>query len=303
MNYEKTLNFIRSRRESDLIAASEAYYRLLASDERLAALDAAYRKAVLSDVKGETDGAGDRAKRALDEYIDASGLKKIVRPAPHCAKCGDTGFTGGKMCECVKAMSFDDYVAFPLHDFSEIDYSLFDQKDGAVFMKVASDLKTVFADKFPLSKKKIFSLLGKSGTGKTFLASCCVDAVLKKGYSATFVTAFKFVSDASAYHTTFTPDRRSLIAPYLDCDLLVIDDLGTEAVYKNVTLEYLYLVINERQIAGRHTLFTSNLDVDRLAARYGERIASRMLDKKTCYAAEFSGKDLRACEVRNPDRS
>ena len=86
-------------------------------------------------------------------------------------------------------------------------------------------------------------------------------------------------------------------SPYLDCDLLAIDDLGTEAIYKNVTLEYLYMVINERQIAGKHTLITSNLSVNRLAERYGERIASRILDKKTCYAAEFSGKDIRAYEI------
>ena len=297
MNYEKTLNLIRLRRQNDLIAASAAYSKALDDDEKLAALDSAYRVAVLSDLKSGSSDKGEQAKRAINEYIKKIGKTQTFYPAPHCAACGDTGFVQGRLCDCVKNEAFKDSVCFEVHDFGQIDYSLFDQKDGERFRKVASDLKTVFEDKFPFSKKKIFSLLGKSGTGKTYLASCCVGAVLKKGMSATFVTAFRFVSDVAAYHTTFTPDREALIRPYLDCDLLAIDDLGTEAVYKNVTLEYLYLVVNERQLAGKHTLITSNLNIDQLAARYGERIASRILDKKTCYAVEFDGKDVRAHSV------
>ena len=298
MNYDRALNFIKTRREQDLIEAHREYMSRLGVDETLSEFDERYRRAVLEDVKSGTDEKGKKAKRELIAEIKRLGLYEKFYPDPHCDKCGDTGFVGGKICDCVKALSFNsDMVAFPLHDFSQIDYSLFGERDGAVFKKTASDMKIVFADKFPNTKKKIFSFLGSSGTGKTFLASCCVDAVLKKGLSAVFVTAFRFVSDMTKYHTTFSDERDSFIRPYLDCDLLAIDDLGTEAVYKNVTVEYLYLVINERQIAGKHTLITSNLSINRLAERYGERIASRILDKKTCYAAEFSGKDVRACEI------
>ena len=274
----------------------------LGVDKTLSEFDERYRRAVLDDIKSGTDEKSKKAKHELLGEIKRLGLYEKFYPAPHCGKCGDTGFVGGKICDCVKALSFNsDMVVFPLHDFSQIDYSLFEQRDGAIFKKTATDMKIVFADKFPDTKKKIFSFLGGSGTGKTFLASCCVDAVLKKGLSAVFVTAFRFVSDMTKYHTTFSDERDSFIRPYLDCDLLAIDDLGTEAIYKNVTVEYLYLAINERQIAGRHTLITSNLSINQLAARYGERIASRILDKKTCYAAEFSGSDIRAYGIGNND--
>lgn len=187
-----------------------------------------------------------------------------------------------------------DMIAFKLHDFDDIDYGLFTPDAARQFRKTAENYRIIFCDKFPDTKKRIFTLMGKSGTGKTFLASCAASAVLKKGCSVVFVTAFRFVSDACRYHTTFDDTRDGFLRPYLDCDLMIIDDLGTEAVYKNITLEYLYLVINERQLEGKHSIFTTNLHVDALRARYGERISSRLMDKKTCYATEFDGGDIRS---------
>lgn len=225
---------------------------------------------------------------------DVSGCKTRCFPLRTAPNAEIRAIAAEKICDCALSLSTSsDFISFPLHDFKDIDYSLFSQHDAARFRKTAGDFEIIFGEKFPDTKKRIFSLLGKSGTGKTFLASCAASAVVKKGYSAVFVTAFKFVSDAAKYHTTFDDTRDGFLQPYLDCDLMIIDDLGTEAVYKNITLEYLYLVINERQLAGKHTMITSNLSMDRLGERYGERIASRLLDKKTCYAAQFDGDDIR----------
>ena len=116
---------------------------------------------------------------------------------------------------------------------------------------------------------------------------------MQKGYTAAIMTAFGFVENMRAYHTTFDDSKESYLSPVLDCDLLVIDDLGTESILKNITLEYLYLVLNERMISGKHTLVTTNLTPNDLASRYGERTASRLFDKRVAYAVPFPDEDLR----------
>ena len=117
------------------------------------------------------------------------------------------------------------------------------------------------------------------------------------GRTVVFVTAFTFLNRALSYHTSFDQGRADMLTPLLDCDVLIIDDLGTESVLKNVTAEYLYLVVNQRQLRGLTTVITSNLSVDGVAARYGERIASRLFDRTLCYTAEFDFADIRKIKI------
>ena len=295
MNYNQAINLIRQRRQAPLVRAENAYMKALDEYPALKDADRRYREAVLHQLHGDSHGDVKKAERQLSGVIESLGLKEVFAPPPHCKKCGDSGYVNGKICDCVLSMATaKDMIAFKLHDFDDIDYGLFTPDAARQFRKTAENYRIIFCDKFPDTKKRIFTLMGKSGTGKTFLASCAASAVLKKGCSVVFVTAFRFVSDACRYHTTFDDTRDGFLRPYLDCDLMIIDDLGTEAVYKNITLEYLYLVINERQLEGKHSIFTTNLHVDALRARYGERISSRLMDKKTCYATEFDGGDIRS---------
>ena len=295
MNYNQAINLIRQRRQAQLVRAENAYMKELDENPALKDADRRYREAVLHQLHGDSHGDVKKAERQLSDVIASLGLKEVFAPPPHCKKCGDSGYVNGKICDCVLSMATaKDMIAFKLHDFDDIDYGLFTPDAARQFRKTAENYRIIFCDKFPDTKKRIFTLMGKSGTGKTFLASCAASAVLKKGCSVVFVTAFRFVSDACRYHTTFDDTRDGFLRPYLDCDLMIIDDLGTEAVYKNITLEYLYLVINERQLEGKHSIFTTNLHVDALRARYGERISSRLMDKKTCYATEFDGGDIRS---------
>ena len=295
MNYNQAINLIRQRRQAQLVRAENAYMKALDEYPALKDADRRYREAVLHQLHGDSHGDVKKAERQLSGVIASLGLKEVFAPPPHCKKCGDSGYVNGKICDCVLSMATaKDMIAFKLHNFDDIDYGLFTPDAARQFRKTAENYRIIFCDKFPDTKKRTFTLMGKSGTGKTFLASCAASAVLKKGCSVVFVTAFRFVSDACRYHTTFDDTRDGFLRPYLDCDLMIIDDLGTEAVYKNITLEYLYLVINERQLEGKHSIFTTNLHVDALRARYGECISSRLMDKKTCYATEFDGGDIRS---------
>jgi DNA replication protein DnaC len=107
------------------------------------------------------------------------------------------------------------------------------------------------------------------------------------------VTAFGFNNCVLKYHTTFDEQKLTHMEPLLDADLLVIDDLGTESILKNVTHEYLYVVLNERMNSKKLTVVTSNLSREGIRERYGERIYSRLFDKNLGYADILGGTDLR----------
>ena len=95
------------------------------------------------------------------------------------------------------------------------------------------------------------------------------------------------------YHTTFDSQKNSILEPFLTCSCLIIDDLGTEPILKNVTKEYLYLIINERMVNDKSTIISTNLTPDQIIDRYGERIFSRLFNKTNCLKLEFTSSDLR----------
>ena len=108
-----------------------------------------------------------------------------------------------------------------------------------------------------------------------------------------FTTAFNLNNSLLNYHVTFDSKRQDIIAPYLDTEVLIIDDLGTEPILKNVTKEYLYLIINERMLNHLPTILTTNLEMQDILVNYGERIFSRLVNKKTSIALNLDGEDLR----------
>ena len=150
-----------------------------------------------------------------------------------------------------------------------------------------------YVEKFPNVKSINLLFTGGVGTGKTCLASAIATGVVEKGYCAKIMSAYEFNSLMLTVHTSPIAERNALMDDVLTSDLLVIDDLGTEPMLKRVTIEYLLLVIEERQAKGLATIITTNLDVERLLARYGERIYSRLSHKQHSMIIQFVGKDLR----------
>ena len=95
------------------------------------------------------------------------------------------------------------------------------------------------------------------------------------------------------YHGSFDKDKSNILSALLDPDLLIIDDLGTEPLFKNVTREYLGVVITERNLHKKRTIITSNLTPNDLLDRYGERIYSRIFSKINSLQIALTGDDLR----------
>lgn len=299
MQYREAVQTVVKRRKDALLDAQIHYDALLIRSPEFAAADSAYREGVLLHIGGKIKAAElEGLKRARDKVIKDLGAEKVLNPPYACKKCRDTGLTDNRICGCALklVLASDENIEFPLQNFSSLNLSLFEESKRPAVARVAEELK-IIVEKGTASKKKNLSLLGSAGTGKTFLAACTAGEAVALGRSVVFITAFTMVNRFLSYHTSFDTNKESHLMPLIDCDLLVIDDLGTESVYKNVTLEYFYHIVNERQLKARHTMITSNLSLDAVANRYGERTASRLFDKRLSYVREFDFDDIRKIKL------
>ena len=203
--------------------------------------------------------------------------RNVIEPPCRCKLCNDTGIINGKYCKCVIKRvinSESENLVLPQTDFTEA------QKTAPKAISKVYGAARKYIDEYQSGAKPFFIIAGSSGTGKTVLASAIATEFMKNGASAVTVSAFDFVKRAKDYHTQFAIDNyNDLFTPMLDCDVLVIDDLGTETMLKNITREYLYTVINERWLRKKHTVVTTNLKPEALIGRYGEAIFSRLCDK------------------------
>ena len=151
----------------------------------------------------------------------------------------------------------------------------------------------IYSKQIPNNPLKNLVFSGSTGTGKTCLASAVARNAVEHGKSCKYMSAFEFHSEMVDVHTSPITERANKLHDILTADLVVIDDLGVEPYFKNITVEYLLLVLEERTRAGFCTLITTNLDDGDLQTKYGDRICSRLLDKKHSRIAAFAGNDLR----------
>ena len=254
--------------------------------------------------KAEFDGLDTKMQKELLKVLNKERttiLKELklteedFKPKYNCEKCCDTGETNGKTCSCVKKVMADlinkqiGVLVDETHTFKNSKKeNLLTEKNNKIYEKA-----NLWCEKYPTSKYKNLVLCGKTGVGKTYLTECIINALSKKFVPTLFVTSFGLNNTSLKYHTTFDNTKSSVLEPLLSCDVLVIDDLGTEPILKNVTAEYLYLIINERAIHNLTTIVTTNLSPNDINNRYGERIFSRLFNKANSLAFNFDGCDLR----------
>lgn len=211
-----------------------------------------------------------------------------------CSKCKDTGYNGNEKCNCLKQaiadlMYSDSNIKTILahENFSKFSFKYYsdDFVDEACGLSPLSNMQKIVA--YCKSFIKHFSsnhdnqlLLGNTGVGKTFLANCIAKELLDRGYTVIYLTAFRLFdilekykfgkNDDNSYHASNQFDY------ILDCDLLIIDDLGTE-FYNSFTNSQLYLIINERLLRKKSTIISTNLSLSDINTNYSERIYSRII--------------------------
>ena len=217
-----------------------------------------------------------------------------------CPDCGGSGYIGAVMCKCLRELCRQEQIKElssllsgeeTFDDFRLDYYSM--ETDPQVGVSPRSLMQRTFLDcrKYAEgfqhhSPSLLFS--GNPGLGKTFLSACIARTVANRGFSVVYDTAGKLFSDFEA--VKFGGNQDDLTAKYLGCDLLIIDDLGTELVTQ-FTYSVLYQVINTRLLERKPVIVSTNLSKDAIQKRYPGPIASRLIGSYLLYP--FLGSDIR----------
>ena len=237
-------------------------------------------------------------KRLTDLGLPADYLELHYR----CKLCRDTGYVGdapSRFCECFeKALRVRQYEDGSMAGVDEQCFATFDLNRFPVEGGQRAQMEGVrracedYADSFPNTRFQNLLLTGSGGLGKTFLLNCIYERVISRGESAVRVTAFRMFEAMRRQH--FADGSAEVgFDQLLSVPLLLIDDLGSEPMMRNITVEYLFTLLNERMAARRHTVIATNLSPLQLQQTYGERVSSRLLDRTRCAVIKLEGKDLR----------
>ncbi len=223
---------------------------------------------------------------------------------PLCPLCNDRGWRGSEMCQCLRALCGAEQVKrlssmLELGDQSfdtfDLDYysPVYDPAIGSSpreVMEFTLNICFTFANRFGRQGGKNLFLTGAPGLGKTFLSAAIARVVSEKGYSVVYDSAVTVFQRFEAQR--FNRDERADgdVQRYCTCDLMILDDLGSEMLSPLVHAS-LYQLINSRLIAGRQTVISSNLSLAEVAGRYTPQVASRL--EGDYDAVRFFGEDIR----------
>ena len=221
---------------------------------------------------------------------------------PICEICGGTGYIGSNMCECLRELCRQEQkrdvsiLSGTRDSFSHFDLSLYpdrvDPKYGASPRAIMErNLRECRSYAMFFSEKSGNLLLfGSTGLGKTFLSACIARAVADRGYSVAYETASSLFNKMERARFERDEQCRGDTESALAADLLIVDDLGTEmpGQFTNVAL---YSLINDRLLAGKPTIISTNLSTEDIARRYTPQIASRL--RGSYKRVPFVGDDIR----------
>ena len=235
-------------------------------------------------------------ERERDWILEAGDFEEgFLDDAPVCAKCGGTGYEGNQMCSCLRELCRQEQKK-ELTSLLGSGRESFDTFRLDVYSDVYDDTlgtspRKLMQSNFNICRRYAQNFTPQSGNllGKTFLSACIARQVAGRGFSVVYETAIRMFADFEA-EKFGGEEQRGLTHKYLACDLLIIDDIGTEMTTQ-FTISAMYNIINTRLMDGKATVISTNLVPEAIEGRYSPQIASRILG--TYRLIKFAGSDIR----------
>ena len=309
-NNNKVRDIIEGRRRAARSLAEERSFELAAMSPAIAEIDAELRKTAPLIMKAALAGSDITPIKEKNQQLMKERRELIVKlgfPEDYtdikytCQKCSDIGYTPDtKMCSCYKKLLITENIKssgigrlIEEQSFENFDLSLYSYSPEAYErMSQILDKAKKYAESFSRSKCQNLLLIGKTGTGKTHISTSIAKEIIERGFDVLYdsavniIRAFENDKFRSSYGASEPEGDK-----YLECDLLIVDDLGTE-FGGPFTVSCLYNLFTTRKNRGLSTIISTNLGSKQLLEKYEDRIYSRIVGKD--YAILFfEGKDNR----------
>ncbi len=285
--YEKALTLIKEkkkRREKEYEAQLKAFYASVPELEKieteLSSIGAKAIKAALFkktyEIK-ELEKASKALQKQKDEILKSADIKPL---SPECKKCNDTGYNGIHLCDCAKALArelvFTDLSSkMPIANQNFANFNLdFYEGDAKKTMTDIYNFAKKYAENFTTRSENLL-FLGGVGLGKTHLSLSIINVVTEKGYGVIYDSAQNLFAEIQKEHFSYSGSSEKIDA-ILSCDLLVIDDLGTEFSTSFTTSQF-YNIVNTRINNGLPTIISTNLGLAEIEKNYTPRVLSRIM--------------------------
>lgn len=276
-------------------------------DDQISSMSVRRAKEYIGGNQSALTGLDSEIARLSQEKLDilarAGYSTDVFEPHYTCADCQDTGYINNRKCHCflqaemeyvyqqsnIKALlERENFNTFSLDYYAE---DMIDPISGLSSLKLAQSAlakcKAFVAD-FGAQTNNLL-IYGNTGTGKTFLTNCIAKELLDQGYSVIYFSAFQLF-DVLAKHAFDRGASHQEYQNIFNCDLLIIDDLGTE-IPNTFTTSKFFQCINERILRGKSTIISTNLTQKNIADIYSERISSRITSHFTM--VKMYGRDIR----------
>ena len=292
-NFQKAREIIENRRRAaeDMAQARNAEVRALS--ERIREIDEVLTRTGLELFRiacagGDIEPLKAENQRLVSERRDA--LESIGLPRDYtdlkctCSICNDTGYAENGICTCMKELIVKMNIEssgmgniIKDQSFDNFDLEWYRSEGEEAYERMARNYRIAkgYAESFGKGAKNLL-LIGATGTGKTHLSSAIAHSIISRGYDVLYESAQNILN--AFQNDQFRRDWRQTepeADKYLDCELLIIDDLGTEFVTQ-FSVAALYNLINTRQNRSLSTIISTNLNIDELRATYDNRILSRI---------------------------
>jgi len=304
------------RESENLQHQAEAYRRvprireidMLLRQTMVAAAQAAFTQGgdvqALMEKARQTNQALQQERNALAAIHFEEGY---LDDSPICDKCGGEGYVGSTMCQCLQELCRQEQrkeltlLSGGKETFNQFRLEYYSDR---IDPKYGASPRTIMDRNFQNCRRYAMTFGGNSGNllfvggtglGKTFLSACIARAVADRGYSVVYETATHLFTKLEQAKFNPNDENRREADRFTACDLLILDDMGTEMPGQFVTAA-LYSLLNDRLLGNKPTVISTNLNADELSRRYSPQIASRLQGSFTMLP--FVGEDIRVLKNR-----